>query len=73
MEERYNISPIDRNKFAMNGRALCLMQREMFIARVPEAGHLLYEDFQLRLRFVLGLAVCQLRQNMAVKKKLVDH
>ncbi len=39
------------------------MQKEMFSARVPEAGQLLYDDFQLRLRFVLGLAVCKMKQS----------
>ncbi|XP_021933143.1 ets DNA-binding protein pokkuri isoform X2 [Zootermopsis nevadensis] len=39
--------PIDR--FLMNGKALCLMSMDMFLARVPLGGKLLYKDFQLRL------------------------
>uniref|UniRef100_T1J9H1 PNT domain-containing protein n=1 Tax=Strigamia maritima TaxID=126957 RepID=T1J9H1_STRMM len=39
--------PLDR--FQMNGKALCLMNVDMFVQRVPLGGKLLYKDFQLRL------------------------
>lgn len=36
-------------KFDMNGKALCLMNMEMFVKRVPTGGKLMYRDFRLRL------------------------
>lgn len=40
---------ISQDKFDMNGKALCMMNIEMFVARVPNGGKLLYRDFRLRL------------------------
>jgi len=40
---------VDVARFRMNGKALCLMSRDMFTYRVPRGGSLLYVDFQLRL------------------------
>ena len=36
-------------RFLMNGKAVCLMSLQMFSARVPLGGKLLYRDFQIRL------------------------
>ncbi|XP_065347139.1 ets DNA-binding protein pokkuri isoform X1 [Cloeon dipterum] len=36
-------------RFPMNGKALCLMNVDMFLQRVPVGGKTLYKDFQLRL------------------------
>ena len=37
------------SRFLMNGKAVCLMSVQMFTARVPLGGKLLYRDFQIRL------------------------
>ncbi len=37
----------------MNGRAVLLMTREMFLSRVPEGGGILFEDIQLKLQKVI--------------------
>ncbi|XP_061727740.1 uncharacterized protein LOC133532896 [Cydia pomonella] len=42
-------------RFPMNGKALCLMTRDMFLARVPGKGHELYQDFRRRLAKALAL------------------
>ena len=36
-------------RFLMNGKAVCLMSVNMFTARVPIGGKMLYRDFQIRL------------------------
>jgi len=38
-----------QERFPMNGKALCLMNVDMFLQRVPLGGKTLYKDFQLRL------------------------
>ncbi|XP_049883949.1 transcription factor ETV7 isoform X2 [Pectinophora gossypiella] len=42
-------------RFPMNGKALCLMSRDMFAARVPHSGHQLHQDFRRRLAKALAL------------------
>ncbi|VVD03661.1 unnamed protein product [Leptidea sinapis] len=42
-------------RFPMNGKALCLMSRDMFAARVPTGGDVLYQDFRRRLGKALAL------------------
>ncbi|CAH2101643.1 unnamed protein product [Euphydryas editha] len=42
-------------RFPMNGKALCLMSKDMFAARVPRLGHALYQDFRRRLAKALTL------------------
>lgn len=42
-------------KFKMNGKALCLMSVEMFLARFPTGGKMLYRDFRLRLTRAMSL------------------
>ena len=37
------------DRFLMNGKAVCLMSVNMFTARVPIGGKMLYRDFQIRL------------------------
>ncbi|KAG8195842.1 hypothetical protein JTE90_008535 [Oedothorax gibbosus] len=44
-----SLPPVHLDRFSMNGKALCLMSIDMFVARVPLGGKLLYKDFQLRL------------------------
>lgn len=46
---------VDPERFNMNGKALCLMNMDMFINRVPTGGKLLYKDFKLRLHKALFL------------------
>ena len=43
----------------MNGKALVLMSKEMFLYRVPEGGGILYEDIQLKLRKAMSEALEQ--------------
>lgn len=40
---------IELDRFDMNGKALCLMNIDMFVKRVPVGGKLLYRDFRTRL------------------------
>ena len=40
----------------MNGKALVIMAKEMFLYRVPEGGGILYEDIQLKLRKAMSEA-----------------
>ncbi|XP_013176098.1 PREDICTED: uncharacterized protein LOC106124173 [Papilio xuthus] len=42
-------------RFPMNGKALCLMSRDMFATRVPRNGHQLHQDFRRRLAKALAL------------------
>lgn len=42
-------------KFPMNGKALCLMSLDMYLARVPHGGKMLYRDFRLRLARAMSL------------------
>lgn len=55
---------IDTSRFDMNGKALCLMNMDMFINRVPTGGKLLYRDFKLRLHRAVFLEDFQQRQLM---------
>lgn len=51
----YNIQDLDLDRFPMNGKALCIMSKDMFVYRVPQGGVPLYIDFQLRFRRALGI------------------
>ncbi|KAL4712147.1 hypothetical protein ACJJTC_011008 [Scirpophaga incertulas] len=42
-------------RFPMNGKALCLMTKDMFATRVPDGGHALHQDFRRRLAKALAL------------------
>lgn len=42
-------------KFPMNGKALCLMSLDMYLARVPVGGKMLYRDFRVRLARAMSL------------------
>ncbi|RVE52229.1 hypothetical protein evm_003148 [Chilo suppressalis] len=42
-------------RFPMNGKALCLMTKEMFASRVPNGGHMLHQDFRRRLAKALAI------------------
>jgi len=48
---------VDSDRFRMNGKALCLMTRDMFTYRVPHGGGVLYADFQTRLCQAVALAL----------------
>lgn len=50
---QYQLGDTHPERFPMNGKALLLMTREMFLARVPEGGGLLFEDIQLKLQKVI--------------------
>ncbi|KAF8777240.1 transcription factor ETV7-like [Argiope bruennichi] len=45
----HQLPTVHLERFAMNGKALCLMSMDMFVSRVPLGGKLLYKDFQLKL------------------------
>ena len=49
MQKQHNLPPISADRFHMNGKALCLMNVDMFVQRVPLGGKLLFKDFQIRL------------------------
>jgi len=51
MSLRFNMAhgDVDTTRFMMNGRALCLMNADMFLYRVPRGGDKLHDDFQRRL------------------------
>lgn len=49
MQRQHNLPPISCERFQMNGKALCLMNVDMFVQRVPLGGKLLFKDFQMRL------------------------
>lgn len=49
MTRRHNLVDVRSERFLMNGKALCLMNLNMFLTRVPVGGKLLYKDFQIRL------------------------
>ena len=53
MKMVHNIPDIKYDRFLMNGKALCLMNLQMFCYRVPLGGKLLYKDFKMRLSKVL--------------------
>lgn len=48
MTVMYDIE-VSQDKFDMNGKALCMMNMDMFVKRVPVGGKFLYRDFRLRL------------------------
>lgn len=56
---RFQLSKTYPNKFPMNGKALLLLTREMFLYRVPEGGGLLYEDIRYKMQKVFTEAVEQ--------------
>lgn len=47
---QYQLGDTHPDRFPMNGKALLLMSREMFLSRVPEGGGILFEDIQLKLQ-----------------------
>lgn len=50
---QYQLGDTHPECFPMNGKALLLMTREMFLSRVPEGGGVLFEDIQLKLQKVI--------------------
>ena len=46
---RHDLPEIASERFLMNGKALCLMNLNMFCYRVPLGGKLMFKDFQIRL------------------------
>ena len=56
---RYQLGNTYPERFPMNGKALVLMTKEMFVYRVPEGGGILYEDIQLKLKKAMNEALEQ--------------
>lgn len=50
---QYDLGTVHSDRFPMNGKALLLMTKDMFLYRVPEGGGILYEDVQLKLQRVM--------------------
>ena len=50
---QYQLGDTHPDRFPMNGKALLLMTREMFLARVPQGGGILFEDIQHKLQKVI--------------------
>lgn len=55
LSEGLEPSPELAQKFPMNGKALCLMSLDMYLARVPVGGKMLYRDFRVRLAKAMSL------------------
>ena len=49
---QFQLSNTFPSRFPMNGKALLLLTREMFLYRVPEGGGLLYEDIRYKMQKV---------------------
>jgi len=49
---------VDTSRFMMNGKALCLMNLNMFLYRVPRGGDKLHDDFQRRLASAVLICQC---------------
>ncbi|KAL5500333.1 hypothetical protein EMCRGX_G011878 [Ephydatia muelleri] len=47
---QYRLRSSNPERFPMNGKALVLMTKDMFLYRMPEGGGFLYEDIQFRLQ-----------------------
>jgi len=65
MQKQHGLPTIEPDRFHMNGKALCLMNVDMFVQRVPLGGKLLYKDFQIRLTQALYSSVNTLPQEQA--------
>ena len=52
-EVQYQLGDTHPECFPLNGKALLLMTREMFLSRVPQGGGILFEDIQLKLQKVI--------------------
>ncbi len=50
---QYQLGDTHPERFPLNGKALLLMTREMFLSRVPQGGGVLFEDIQLKLQKVI--------------------
>lgn len=57
MRSSCDVIDVDSERFLMNGKALCLMTRDMFAYRVPRGGLVLYADFQARLCRAVALTL----------------
>lgn len=55
LSEGLEPTPELAQKFPMNGKALCLMSLDMYLARVPVGGKMLYRDFRVRLARAMSL------------------
>jgi len=58
LEKLHGLPAISAERFHMNGKALCLMNVDMFVQRVPLGGKLLFKDFQMRLTQALYNNIC---------------
>lgn len=54
MSVAHSLNDVKHDRFLMNGKALCLMNVDMFSYRVPLGGKLLYRDFRMRLSQALA-------------------
>ncbi len=56
MSSVHSLPSVQSDRFLMNGKALCLMNMDMFCQRVPLGGKELFKDFQLRLSVAMYLS-----------------
>ena len=47
---QYQLGSAHPERFPMNGKGLMLLNKDMFLYRLPVGGGILYEDIQLRLQ-----------------------
>ncbi|GAB1598385.1 transcription factor ETV6-like [Argonauta hians] len=48
--EEYTIDSVNPERFSMNGRAVCLLNRDDFMQRAPEVGDILYNTLQILIK-----------------------
>lgn len=57
-EREYDLQPIDMEKFQMNGKAMCLLNRSDLAERSPGSGDVLYNVLQLLIREANNFSRC---------------
>ena len=56
MRAHHALCDVTPERFQMNGKALCLMNLNMFCYRVPRGGAVLFRDFQRRLNRAVAVS-----------------
>ncbi|CAE1250944.1 ETV6_7 [Acanthosepion pharaonis] len=61
--EEFSIDSVSPERFNMNGRAVCLLNRDDFMQRSPEAGDVLYNALQMLIKRQLPMPALKPRNN----------
>lgn len=61
--EEFSIDSVSPERFNMNGRAVCLLNRDDFMQRSPEAGDVLYNALQMLIKRQLPMPSLKPRNN----------